>query len=37
MNANLVFGLLLGAGIVAEGVIRRSANPSLFFDPKFSL
>ncbi len=32
MNANLVFGLLLGAGIVAEGVIRRSSNPWLFFD-----
>jgi len=32
LNANLIFGLVLGLGIVAEGVIRRSSNPLLFFD-----
>jgi chemotaxis protein MotA len=32
MNINLILGLLIGLWVVADGVIRRSANPSLFFD-----
>jgi chemotaxis protein MotA len=32
MNINLILGLLIGLWVVADGVIRRAANPSLFFD-----